>query len=325
MKEIFGKLKNIAAPSGSENLLIDEIEKIIAGVETRRDFMGNLIARKEGTGSKILIETSVDHDSIVANHIDDNGFVRFYPSSGFAEKDVLGRQFVFMSGATGFVGTEELADGKPQFAKMFIDLGCKDKASAAKLVTIGDHACLPASTRIEGERIIATGNGNITASILATVAKEIEAGTNNIVFAFTVQGRIGGRGSLAVLTGEEPDAVISIDLYPATDTPNHPDKVKIELDAGPVLVIAGNGVFRSKAIVDAVKSVAHSSNIPLQLAVNDRYDIKEARLGTAVKAAPMATIALPARKYGEGIVCSLKDALHLSKLVQKVSVKKLLK
>ena len=132
MKEIFASLKNIAAPSGSENLLIDEIEKIIVGVETRRDFMGNLIARKEGTGSKILIETSVDHDSIVANHIDDNGFVRFYPSSGFAEKDVLGKQFVFMSGATGFVGTEELADGKPQFAKMFIDLGCKDKASAAK-------------------------------------------------------------------------------------------------------------------------------------------------------------------------------------------------
>jgi endoglucanase len=325
MKDAINKLKNIPAPSGFESTLIDEIEKIISPLEARRDFMGSLIAKKEGTGAKILIETSIDHDSIVVNHIDDKGFVRFYPSSGFAEKDTLGRQFVFASGASGLVGTEELLDGKPQFSKMFIDIGCKDKATASKLVAIGDHACLPMSTRIEGDRIIAAGNGNITAAILATVAKEVEAGSNNLVFAFTVQGKLGGRGALAVLTGEEPDVVINIDLYPATDTPGHPDKVTIELDAGPVLVVAGNGIFRNKAINDTIKSVAASANIPLQLAINDKYETKEMRLGTAAKAAPMATIALPARKYGEGIVCSMKDALSLSKLAQKVSVKKLLK
>jgi putative aminopeptidase FrvX len=181
------------------------------------------------------------------------------------------------------------------------------------------------STRIEGDRIIASGNGNVTAAILATVAKEVDAGSNNLVFAFTVQGKLGGRGALAVLTGEEPDIVINIDLYPATDTPSHPDKVKIELDAGPVLVVAGNGIFRNKAVNDTIKSVAASANIPLQLAVNDKYETKEMRLGTAAKAAPMATLALPARKYGEGIVCSIKDAISLSKLAQKVSVKKLLK
>jgi endoglucanase len=325
MKETIEKLSGIHAPSGSEEHLADAIAKIISTQNPTKDFMGNLLAKKEAAGPKILVTTPMDHDSIVVNHIDEKGYVRFYPSSGLHEKDVLGRQVMFLSGVTGLVGTEELPDGKPQFSKMFIDLGCKDKASATKLVTIGEHACLPWSSRIEGDRLVSGANGNVACAILACVLKELETTTNNLVFAFTVQGKLGGRGAMAVATGEKPDLVINIDLYPATDTPNHPDKVKIDLDAGPVIVIADSYIYRSKSIVETVKTVAGSSNIPYQMAISERFDTKDIRLGMVGGANPMISLCLPARMYGEGIVCSIKDASNLGKLLSKIIVKKLLK
>lgn len=325
MKDMIEKLAGIQAPSGSEDNLTDAISKLLAPLACSKDFMGNLLVKKESSGSKILVMTSVDHDSIVANFIDERGFIRFYPSSGLHEKDVLGRQVVFMSGITGLVGTEDLPDGKPQFSKMFIDIGAKDKATAAKHINIGDHACLPVKFRFEGDRLVAGANGNITSTILSWTIKEIDTTPNNLVFAFATQGRIGGRGAMAVMTGEKPDLTISVDLYLATDTPNHPDKVKVELEEGPVLVIADSNIFRSKAVVDSIKTVASSSNIPLQVGISDKFDTKDMRIGMAGTANPMVSLCLPVRNYGEGIVCSLKDAQNLAKLLAKVVVKKLLK
>jgi endoglucanase len=325
MKDMIEKLAGIQAPSGSEENLTNVISKLLAPIQTTSDFMGNLLVKKESAGPKILAMTSIDHDSIVVNYIDDKGYIRFYPSSGLHEKDVLGRQIIFMSGITGIVGTEDLADGKPQFSKMFIDIGAKDKASAAKHIAIGEHACLPVKSRLEGDRLVAGANGNITSAILAYAIKEIETTPNNLVFAFATQGKIGGRGAMAVMTGEKPDLTITVDLYPATDTPNHPNKVKIELEEGPVLVIADSYIYRSKTVVDSIKSVANSSNIPLQIAISDRFDTKDMRVGMAGVANPMVSLCLPARQYGEGIVCSLKDAQNLAKLLAKVVVKKLIK
>lgn len=325
MKDMIEKLAFIQAPSGFEDKLTDTVSKLLDPIVTSKDFMGNLLVKKEANGPKILVMTSVDHDSIVVNFIDDKGYLRFYPSSGLHEKDILGRQVVFMSGLTGLVGTEELPDGKPQFSKMFIDIGAKDRATAAKHVTIGDHGCLPVSSRIEGDRLVAGANGNIGAAVLALAIKEIDTTPNSLVFAFATQGRIGGRGAMAVMTGEKPDLTITIDLYPATDTPNHPDKVKIDLEEGPVLVIADSNIYRNRAVIDTIKTVASSSGIPLQLAVSDRFDTKDMRVGMAGNANPMVSLCLPARHYGEGIVCSIKDANNLAKLLAKVAVKKLIK
>jgi putative aminopeptidase FrvX len=326
MKDIIQKLISIPSPSGFEEKLREQVAKLLEGKIGEVDFMGNLVVKHPGKGPKILVEAQMDEDSIIVNHVDKNGFIRFYPSTAMKEADILNRQVIFPSGACGYIGAEEVAEGTVLgFDKMFVDIGAHDKKTAMKMVQIGDHASFHTESRLEGGRVIGASNCKVPVAVLTWLANEYD-GDANLVYAFTAQGRLGGRGAAAIITRENPDIIVTIDSTPATDTPNCPDKAKIDLDAGPVLVVKGNIVPRDMSAISIFEEVAEASGIQTQRTVKDVYDMHDMRIARLVSSASIITVGIPTRRFGIfGSVSSVSDAQAAGKLLSKALRKKLVK
>jgi len=325
MRDIISLFSRIASPSGFEDFLRHAIIDTIAPNIGETDFMGNLIIKHPGTGPKILVEVQMDEESIVINHIDKDGFVRFYPASTLKESEVINRQVIFPSGALGFIGVEEIEEGsKCSFDKMFIDIGARDKKIASKFVSIGDHASFSTPVRVEEDRIVG-GNLKIPVAVLSWVVKNIDT-SNNLVFAFTTQGKLGGRGAAAVVTREQPDLIVTLDTFPATDTPNNPNKALVEIENGPVVIVRGMLINRDPYATSILDELAESSNIPIQRAVKEPFDYHDFRMASALGSIPIVTLAIPIRKFGiYGQVASFIDATNAGKLLVKTLRKKLTK
>lgn len=325
MKETIEKLNKFIAPSGFEDNLGKELIETLKPMVAETDFMGNITVSHRGKAPKILVLAHIDDDSIVVNHIEKDGFLRFYPASNIKEQQLMGREVIFPNGTVGLVGAEEVAEGTVlSFDKMFIDIGAEDKKTAQKVVFVGDHAAIKHTPSVMGDRIIGTNSCKVPSSILAHVAKEFD-GATDVTFAFCVQGRLGARGASAVITRENPDLLITIETISATDTPNCPNKVKLNLDEGPVLVVGGAYIPRDKHVNAVIEETAESAGIKIQKAVKTQYDIGDARMNSMLSAVPMATIAVPCRNYQFSSVISSNDAALASKLISKVLRKKLIK
>lgn len=324
MKETIEKFNKIVAPSGFEDNLSKELIETLKPLVAETDFMGNITVSHRGKAPKILVLAHIDDDSIVVNHIEKDGFLRFYPASNIKEQQLMGREVVFPNGAVGLVGAEEVAEGTVlSFDKMFVDIGAEDKKTALKMVSVGDHAAIKHTPSVVGDRIIGSNSCKVPSSILAHVAKEFD-GATDVTFAFCVQGRLGARGASAVITRENPDLLITVETIAATDTPNCPNKVKLNLDEGPVLVV---GAFTptDKHVNAIIEETAESAGIKIQKAVKTHYEIGDARMNSMLQAVPMATIAVPCRNYQFSSVISANDATTASKLISKVLRKKLIK
>lgn len=324
MKETIEKLNKIVAPSGFEDNLSKELMETLKPLVAETDFMGNITVSHRGKAPKILVLAHIDDDSIVVNHIEKDGFLRFYPASNIKEQQLMGREVVFPNGTVGLVGAEEVAEGTVlSFDKMFVDIGAEDKKTAQKMVSVGDHAAVKHTPSVVGDRIIGSNSCKVPSSILAHVAKEFD-GATDVTFAFCVQGRLGARGASAVITRENPDLLITVETIAATDTPNCPNKVKLNLDEGPVLVV-GAYTPTDKHVNAIVEETAETASIKIQKAVKTHYDIGDARMNSMLQAVPMATIAVPCRNYQFSSVISANDAATAAKLLSKILRKKLIK
>ncbi len=324
MKETIEKLNKIVAPSGFEDVAGKELIEMLKPLVAETDFMGNITVSHRGKAPKVLVLAHIDDDSIVVNHIEKDGFLRFYPASSIKEQQLMGREVVFPNGTVGLVGAEEVAEGTVlSFDKMFVDIGAQDKKTAQKMVSVGDHAAIKHTPSVVGDRIIGTNSCKAPAAILAQVAKEFD-GATDVTFAFCVQGRLGARGASAVITRENPDLLITVETIAATDTPNCPNKVKLSLDEGPVLIV-GAYTPTDKHVNAIIEETAEAAGTKIQKAVKTHYDIGDARMNSMLAAVPMATIAVPCRHYQFSSVVSANDAAMAAKLLSKVLRKKLIK
>ncbi|MEZ4812222.1 MAG: hypothetical protein R2883_01805 [Caldisericia bacterium] len=327
MIETINKLIHIHSPSGSENLLGEAITETLTPKICEMDFMGNLTCRVEGEGTKVLIVSSMDEPSLVATYIESDGFIRFYPSGNLSISDIIGRQIIFPSGISGYVGVENDMDIKEitGFDKLFIDIGTKNKKQSAEFVNIGDHTSFNIPTRAEGNTILGRDDLKLPIAVSVTTANEVGQTQNNLVFTYTVQDKIGGRGAVVVTNKENPDLIINLCTVAATDTPTHKQKGNISIGAGPVLIADGSEIMRHYGTNNLIKEIAGSSNIPLQITVSNGLNITEQRMNNTHAGIPLVTLAIPVRKYGKfGAIGDTRDAVDTSKLLTKILRKKLM-
>ncbi len=327
MIDTINKLIHIHSPSGSENLLGEVVTESLAPKICEMDFMGNLTCRVEGEGTKVLIVSSMDEPSLVATYIESDGFIRFYPSGNLRISDVLGRQVVFPSGISGYVGVENNMDIKEitGFDKLFIDIGTKNKKQSAEYVDIGDHTSFNIPTRAEDNSILGRDDLKLPIAVSIATANEVGQTQNNLVFAYAVQDKIGGRGAAVITNKEKPDLIINLCVATATDTPVHKQKGSISIGAGPVLIADGSDIMRHYPTNNLIKEIASSSNIPLQVTVSNGLNVTEQRMNNIHAGIPLVTLAIPVRKYGKfGAIGDTRDAVDTSKLLTKILRKKLM-
>ncbi|HOO97058.1 MAG TPA: hypothetical protein PKV16_02130 [Caldisericia bacterium] len=327
MRNIIEKLLPLHAPTGFENRLISEISRILSPQVSDVDFMGNLTIRIPGQGPKILVTCDIDEYSIVVTHIDSNGFIRFYPSGNLTVENILGAEVIFNSGIAGFIGSEEKPENsKLTFDRLFVDIGARNKREASELVKIGDHAGMNIPTRMTDSRVIGRDCCHAAASALTAACTDVGQTQNHLVFAFTTQGKLGGRGALTVANREKPDLIINLRKLDATDTPEHPDKAKIELGKGPVLIKAGSYITNYIYGNEVVQDTATSSGIQLQQAVDTNFNAPEYRMSGVHGSVPIMSLAIPTRVFGKfGGIVDIGDITDSSKLLVKILRKQLIK
>ena len=89
--ELLKKLTEFDAPSGREIEICEFIKSMSQsmGYTVTTDGLGSVIAHKKGNGKKLMLAAHIDEIGIIANYIDDNGFIRFGAVGGLYTKELL--------------------------------------------------------------------------------------------------------------------------------------------------------------------------------------------------------------------------------------------
>ena len=279
---LFEELLTTPAPSGHETAVqrrwLDAVEP--HADETRVDAYGNAIAVAEGDPET---ETTV----AVTGHADEIGFtVRGVTGEGFLELARLGGSDRTVSRGqhvtvhtddgpvSGVVGQTAIhlrdgdAEGVPDIAEQFVDVGAADEERARELVSIGDPMTVAAAPReLDGSLLAARNVDNRAGVWVAAEAfrRAVGRADATVVAVSTVQEEVGFRGARMVGWDLDVDAVLTVDVTHATDSPGVPSEAPtgVALGDGPVL---HRGTTDHPNVVAAAREVAADADIDCQLA-----------------------------------------------------------
>ena len=269
MKQLIKQLTETFSPSGYENaireVILGEIQPLAD--EIRVDRLGNIIARKgekAKDGKRVMVAAHMDEIGLIANHIDENGFVRFTTVGIPFARYLLGSRVRFMNGIQGVIGAERPTklNEIPPADKMFIDVGAISKKDCP--IKIGDVAAFERPFVEMGGRLVAKSlDDRAGVAIAIETMRRLEGGPNEVYFVFTVQEEVGVRGATVSAYGIDPEVGIAIDVTPTGDTPN-PVRRDIALGAGPAIKVKDNLMLSDPKVVAWMERTAHKAKIPTQ-------------------------------------------------------------
>ena len=244
----------------------------------RSDVAGNSIAEVNPDGSPtILLDGHIDEIGLIAQYVDDDGFVYIAPIGGWDPEVLVGQRIRFLSGAgdvVGVLGKKPIhlikssdRDKASKITDFWVDIGARDRAEAEARVAVGDAAVIDSrSLDFPNDRIVSRSvDDRIGAfTVLEALRRYKERpGKARLVAAATTQEEIAwnGGGALVSANSVRPQMAIAVDVTFATD---HPGLEKKEigdhkLGSGPVLV---RGALISPVVFELLRDAARSAKLP---------------------------------------------------------------
>jgi endoglucanase len=291
-------------------ILLEEIRGRVD--ECRVDALGNLVARKKGTGPsrlRVLVAAHMDEVGLMVTHVEDNGILRFDKVGGIDDR-VLPARAVLVGDkrVPGVIAvkpvhlTERGERDKVLESKVLgIDIGAGSRAEAERLVQRGDCAAFASEFRM----LSAEGSAWRTVqgkafddragcAILAELLKERYP--FDLSAAFTVQEEIGLRGAQVAAHAESPDAAFVLECTGANEVPTPRDvSPNTRISHGAVISLRDGSSIADPRLVDHVTRTAEAAGIRHQFrgpvsGGTDAAAIQRSRAGVAA-----ITISVPAR------------------------------
>jgi tetrahedral aminopeptidase len=271
MKSLIKKLVETFGPSGYESAVRDfvyaEIKSCVDDI--RIDALGNLIARKfqkTPDGLRVMACAHIDEIGLMANFIDENGFVRFSPVGGVFPINCVHGRVCFANGVQGVIGMER--QEKPEITsldKLFIDVGASGRNDCP--VKVGDVAAFERPFIEIGNRLVSKAmDDRISVAILIETLKQIKQSPHELFFVFSVQEELGLRGAKTAAFGIQPDLGLSMDVTRSGDTPKG-IKMDVSLGKGPAIKVKDSGMISDPRLVKWMIKTADENKIPYQLEV----------------------------------------------------------
>ncbi len=262
--ELLKKLTGAWGPSGCEGKITEVIKNEVEAIsdEIYTDALGNLICRKKGNGKKVMFASHMDEIGIVVTFIDEKGFLRFADVGGLYLRNLINRRVRFENGIIGVIGTEENNE-KRQMAKMFIDIGAKDREEAEKMVSIGDMAVFEGELSLQNGKIISKALDNRAGCYVLIEAMKRVKSENDLYFCFTTQEEVGLRGARTAAFKIEPEYALSVDVTDIGDTPKAP-KMAVKLGNGAAVKVMDYSVITSHEVREKLIEVAERRGIKYQ-------------------------------------------------------------
>jgi endoglucanase len=299
MKQLLKKLTSAYGPSGNEETVREIIKKEIEGCvdEIKTDSLGNLIAVKKGSGSKVMVAAHMDQIGLVVTYIDDTGFLRFAPAGGFDVTDLIDRKVIFGNGIVGVVSYEnEIKEIKDVTVNnMYIDIGAKDREDALTRVQEGDAAVYYTTFGGNGDRVTSCALDNRSScAVLIETIKNLKDSPHEIYFVFTVQEELGSRGASTAAFAIEPSACIAVDVTDTGDTPKS-QPMSVKLGEGPAIKVFDQSVMVHPAIKNIMIDEAEKLGVPYQMEVLKAGGTDTGAVALSKSGVPSGCLSIPCR------------------------------
>lgn len=333
MQDILKKVTQAFGVSGNEEEIRDVITSEIKQYvdEIKIDNMGNLIAIKKGKNNlgvkakKIMLAAHMDEIGIIATFIDEKGFIRFSNIGGVSAFNSLTQRVKFKNGTIGSINVEEkLEDYKNlKIDKMYIDIGCKNREEAEKLVKIGDVACFVGDFYVQGDCVSSKAMDNRSGcAVLIELAKLMPKTENEIYYVFTTQEEVGLRGAKTAAFGIMPDCAIAIDVTLTGDTPQCNNR-EVKMGAGPAIKVKDSAYIAHPQVRRELEELANSKGIPYTLELLDRGGSDPGAIQATGVGVPCGGISIPCRYvHSPNEMVSLQDLKNCVKLAELFAIKK---
>jgi putative aminopeptidase FrvX len=260
-----------------------------AGVDSRSDRLGNLIATFEGAADapSVMVFTHMDQLGFFVRRIEADGLIRVERMGGVPER-ALAAQAVLLCVGEGrdvpgvIVNKAHHAtqpDEKYQVLKtpeLHIDTGHGSKAAVeAAGIRIGTPVVYrPQVLELAGDRIAGTSvDDRAGCAVLLELARALAGreGGPTVHVVFSVQEEFNLQGAVVAAQALRPDIAVQIDLMQASDTPDMADRGEMTLGGGPGISLYSfhgrgtlNGVIPHPSAVRLFEEAAEAEAMPLQ-------------------------------------------------------------
>ena len=286
------KLCSIHAVSGREDRLIRHLREWLQPRvdDLRVDNLGNLVAILRGSQHpehKLMLQAHIDELGLIVRNLTQEGFLLIERVGGVPEKSLLGQRMDVLteSGAIipAYVGTKShhitQRDEKfvvPQVHEMYLDLGVTSRDAVENLgIQVGDPVTYHPNYHTFGDGLICSKalDNRVSVFVLLEVLKRLQAQRppSTIILAFTVLEEFSIRGSLPAVTSTKPDAILSLDITVAPDTPESDPLHPVVMRGGPAIKMMDfhgrgtlGGMFSSPKLRDYLIQRAGEKNLSLQ-------------------------------------------------------------
>jgi len=266
--ELMKKLNAAHGPSGDEGGIRAVIREMVSPYadEITEDTMGNLIARKKGSGPKVMFAAHMDSIGFIVTHIEKDGFLRVGRLGGVSPKEVVYTPVRFKNGVRGIFAKEEKAEfGKLKLDECYLDIGAKDAEEANKLVQVGDTAVYDAPAYQSCCKVISPYQDNrVSCAILIQAMERLGQCENDLYFVFTAQEEVGIRGARTAAWAIDPDYGIAVDVTDVDDTPGTDRCGTVRLGKGAAIKVMDSSVICHPAVVEKLTELAKEGNISVQ-------------------------------------------------------------
>ncbi|MCC5909884.1 MAG: M42 family metallopeptidase [Clostridiaceae bacterium] len=316
-------LKNMLStysPSGNELKISEVIKSEIKDFvdEIKTDALGNLIARKKGSGKKIMLAGHMDQIALMVTYIDDKGFLRFSNIGGFSPAITLSQRVIFENGTIGVIGSEKLESLKDlKLDKLYIDIGASSKEEAELKVSIGDSCVYFSTPLIDDKKVISQAlDDRIGCFVMIEALKKLTDTNNDIYFVFTVQEEVGLRGAKTAAYSIDPDLAIAFDVTATGDTPKA-KSMAVKLGDGPAIKIKDNSILCHPKVKNYMIQQAKENNIPYQLEVLELGGTDSGAIHLTRSGVPSGVLSIPCRYLHSDcemvFLSDVKNSIELTK------------
>ncbi len=319
--ELLKRLTEEHGPSGDEGKIREIIKKEIKPYvdELYRDKFGNLIARKKGKGTSVLLAAHMDEIGVMVKSIDVDGKVYVSPIGGIEPVVLLGEKvkIITSTGKTvyGVLTCKEIQDGAeltalPAMEDVYADVGmcAKDVKNAG--ITPGNYAYLMKGFMEMADGDIISGKAlddRIGCYILIELAKKLKNSKSEVYYVFTVQEEIGLYGAKTSLYSIDPEYAIVVDVTESDDGRMHDGQGK-GVGRGPVLVYKDAEMITNKCLNEIISKAAKKLKLDIQPDVGNFGTTDALSVSVSKGGTPCTAIGVPVRNiHSTTSVASKKD------------------
>ncbi len=327
--DLLKKLTEAHGPSGDEGKIRDIIKKEIKPYvdELYRDKFGNLIARKKGKGTSVMLAAHMDEIGLMVRSVDADGKVFVSAVGGIEPTTLLGEKVKIVAknkkDIYGILTNKEIQDGAelsalPIMDELYVDVGMNEKEVKRAGIQTGDYVHLMKSYMEISDGKLFTAKAlddRIGCYALLELAKKLKNVKSEVYYVFTVQEEIGLHGAKTSLYSIDPDYAIVFDVTEADDGRNHEGQGKC-VGHGPVIVYKDAEMITNRCLNDWFMNLAKKLKMGVQPDVGSFGTTDALSVSVSRGGIPCTAIGVPVRNiHTTTSVASKQDIKDAIKLI----------